>query len=124
MASNAKVNGRFRFDISYRRMRGDEGLSLKVLGPVANETKELLRFDCFLNSPHYHVEVYGKNAITKIDEENPAEWAFDTLQSDFEKLINSSGADALNATEREALNETLEGVVEQSRNLISSETGG
>lgn len=122
MATTTEANGRFRFDISYRRMRGDEGLSLKVLGPVASETKELLRFDCFLNSPHYHVEVYGKNEISKIEDENPAEWAFDTLQSDFEKLIGASGADALNATERETLSKTLEGVVDQSRNLISSET--
>lgn len=122
MATHREANGRFEFDISYRRMRSDEGLSIKVLGPVATETKELLRFDCFLNGPHYHVEVYGKNEITKIKEENAAEWAFDTMQRSIEDLINAAGADALSSQERESLDQTVANVVQQSRSLIAAET--
>lgn len=113
--------GRFSFDISYRRMRDDQGLSIRVSGPVADEKRELLRFDCFDNSPHYHVEVYGKNEITAIDANDATEWSLTTLTEQFEGLVNAAGADTLNAKERESLDGALSQVVEDSRNLVVAE---
>ena len=122
MTAHTQEHGRFRFDMSYRRMRGDEGLSLRVTGPVENETRELLRFDCFVNAPHYHVEVYGKNEITAIKDGDPADWSLNTLRSRFEDLINEAGADALTAEERNGLSHAIEAVSEKSLALITEET--
>ena len=123
MTTYSQEVGRFKFDISYRRMRGDQGLSIRVSGPVADEQRELLRFDCFDNSPHYHVEVYGKNDITAIDDDDATEWSLRKLTEGFESLIVAAGADALTAVEREKLDSSLLQVSENSRNLVAAERG-
>ncbi|MCY4095133.1 MAG: hypothetical protein OXG05_08415 [Gammaproteobacteria bacterium] len=121
MTTYSQEVGRFKFDISYRRMRGDQGLSIRVNGPVSDQERELLRFDCFDNSPHYHVEVYGKNQITAIEDNDATEWSLKTLIDQFEALINDAGADALNAHERDSLADALSQVSEDSRNLVAAE---
>ncbi|MCY4130742.1 MAG: hypothetical protein OXG15_16075 [Gammaproteobacteria bacterium] len=121
MTTYSQEVGRFKFDISYRRMRGDQGLSIRVSGPVANETRELLRFDCFDNRPHYHVEVYGKNEITAIDDNDATEWSLRFLTERFEGLVDSAGADKLNLEERDTLESALSQVSENSRNLVTAE---
>ena len=102
-------------------MRDDQGLSIRVSGPVADEKRELLRFDCFDNSPHYHVEVYGKNEITAIEDTDATEWSLKTLTEQFERLVNAAGADALNPKERDTLDGALSQVVEDSRDLVAAE---
>ena len=121
MTTHSQEVGRFRFDISYRRMRRDQGLSIRVNGPVADETRELLRFDCFDNSPHYHVEVYGKNDITAIDDDDATEWSLKKLTEGFEGLIVAAGADALTSAERDNLDSALAQVSTDSRNLVAAE---
>ncbi len=123
MTTYSQEVGRFKFDISYRRMRGDQGLSIRISGPVADEQRELLRFDCFDNSPHYHVEVYGKNDITAINDDDATEWSLRKLTEGFESLIVAAGADALTAGEREKLDSSLMRVSEDSRNLVAAERG-
>ena len=121
MTTHTQEIGRFKVDISYRRMRGDQGLSIRVSGPVADATKELLRFDCFDNSPHYHVEVYGKNEITKIEDGDATEWSLQTLTTQFESLIDSAGASPLDKAERDHLDNALTTVAANSRNLVAEE---
>ena len=121
MTTFSQEVGRFKFDISYRRMRGDQGLSIRVSGPVNDETCELLRFDCFDNRPHYHVEVYGKNEITAIDDDDATEWSLKALTERFEGLIDAAGADALNLQERDSLDNALSQVSKDSRNLVAAE---
>ena len=123
MTTYSQEVGRFKFDISYRRMRGDQGLSIRVSGPVADEQRELLRFDCFDNRPHYHVEVYGKNDITAINDDDATEWSLRKLTEGFESLIVAAGADALTAGEREKLDSSLMRVSEDSRKLVAAERG-
>ena len=121
MTTYSQEVGRFKFDISYRRMRGDQGLSIRVSGPVDDETRELLRFDCFDNRPHYHVEVYGKNEITAIDDDDATEWSLKVLTERFEGLVDAAGADALNLEERDSLDNALSQVSNDSRNLVAAE---
>lgn len=121
MTTYSQEVGRFKFDISYRRMRSDQGLSIRVSGPVAEERQELLRFDCFDNRPHYHVEVYGKNDITAIDDNDATEWSLKTLTERFEGLIKAAGADTLTSVERDNLDSALQQVTEDSRNLVAAE---
>ena len=121
MTTYSQEVGRFKFDISYRRMRGDQGLSIRVSGPVDDETRELLRFDCFDNRPHYHVEVYGKNEITAIEDDDATEWSLKVLTERFEGLVDAAGADALNLQERDSLDNALSQVSTDSRNLVAAE---
>lgn len=62
------ANGRFEWMVRYRRIRGDEGISVRLLGPVQHHTCELARFDCFYTEPHYHIAFYNENKITMIDD--------------------------------------------------------
>ncbi len=123
MTTYSQEIGRFKFDISYRRMQGDQGLSIRVRGPVDSETRELLRFDCFDNRPHYHVEVYGKNEITAIDDNDATEWSLKTLTEQFEGLVEAAGADGLTSSERDSLDGVLLQVSQNSRDLVSAEKG-
>lgn len=94
MTSKNVSNGRFRWEFNYRTLRGDEGLSVRLLGPVDNESKELARFDCFQNSPHYHTAVYDHNTIRSIENNDPVSWFLDCVKEGFEELVSNSGGDA------------------------------
>ena len=122
MTTYTEADGRFSFDISYRRLGGDRGLSIKVRGPVADKSQELLRFDCFEESPHFHVEVYGKNEITAIEANDAVEWSLDKLDNEFEQLLNAAGSDPLTNEERENFKTTMNRVQERSLNLVAAET--
>jgi len=51
--------GSIKFGVEYRHLSADEGVAIHVLGDVNGDEVELLTFDCFKNSPHYH---YGPRA--------------------------------------------------------------
>ena len=91
--------GRFSFDLRYRHLRGDEGLSICVYGPVEGIQKELLRFDCFKQSPHFHTAVHDHNTIRPISEPDPVAWALEELGSKFKALVSQAGGDELSAEE-------------------------
>ena len=99
MKTHSEELGRFKFDISYRRFNGDEGLSIKVDGPVAEQTHELLRFDCFLKTPHYHVGVYDQNKITSIKNADAVEWSLDAIHDRFREMVEAAGGEQLNEQE-------------------------
>ncbi len=46
--------GNLRIGLEYRFAGNSEGLAIHVLSDVADQTVELLAFDCFVNGPHYH----------------------------------------------------------------------
>ena len=46
--------GNLRIGLEYRFAGASEGLAIHVLSDVADQTVELLAFDCFLAGPHYH----------------------------------------------------------------------
>ena len=56
--------GPIKFDLSYRDILHDQGVSIRVLGKVDGKEAELLRFDCFRVAPHYHY----RNATVKKNE--------------------------------------------------------
>ncbi|MCE2436874.1 MAG: hypothetical protein J4F97_02505 [Pseudomonadales bacterium] len=91
--------GRFRFHVSYRHLRGDEGLCIRVLGPVDGNEEELLRYDCFKQEPHFHTEVFGKNTITPITSDHPVGWTLEQLRTSLAELVVQSGGDQLDGEE-------------------------
>jgi hypothetical protein len=84
--------GNIRFGLEMRRQRnGDGGLALHVLGDVGGskgkayvEETELLAFDCFWNSAHYHYGPRNKNHRTNWDMtiiDDPLEWTFEQIEN-------------------------------------------
>ena len=120
MPKRSLSNGRFRFDLSYRDFRGDEGLSISIKGPVKEENKELIRFDCFEKTPHYHIGVHDQNEITAISTENPVEIAFTHLTSEFQDLVKSSGGDALNDNEISTFQSFILGLRQEADEVIQT----
>ena len=53
--------GNVTFALQYRALMPDQGVSLQVVSCVGGEEKELLRFDCFDQEPHYHYAPLDKN---------------------------------------------------------------
>ena len=121
MKEFSETNGRFRFDVSYRRFSGDEGLSVRVCGPVKGDTQELLRFDCFLKTPHYHTAVYGRNEITPIENEDAATWSLNSLRERFVDYVKEADGDELNQAETAQLSTTLSNVANFAEELIRTE---
>lgn len=124
MSDHKLTNGRFSFDLNYRDFRGDEGLSIRVLGPVSEQAKELLRFDCFEKTPHYHVGVYDQNEITAISDENPVKYAFEQLASEFVELVEASGGDELTENEKSNHSTLIDSLRNEADQVIASAKNG
>ena len=101
MATNILNNGRYRMDVNYRDFSGDEGVSIRLFGPVRDKDEELVRFDCFEKTPHYHIGVYDKNEITSLrDEKDPVEYALTRLITEFKPLVSAAGGDEPSGSEQ------------------------
>lgn len=60
--------GGLTFRIEYRTQGDDRGPAIRVFGDVDEQPKQLLRFDCFEDDPHYHYDPTGWNLKFSIDE--------------------------------------------------------
>jgi len=69
--------GDIRFGLEMRKVGGDGGIAIHVLGDIAGQEIELLAFDCFRTYPHYHYGPRAKNERIYWDTTlvpNPFEW--------------------------------------------------
>ena len=92
-------NGRFHWNVKYRKLEGDEGVTIRFFGPVQGETQELARFDCFRNTPHYHIAFYDHNTVTSLDRKSPLQNVLEKIEYEFNELVVACGSD--NPTEQE-----------------------
>lgn len=122
MTSNNVPNGRFRWELNYRTLRSDEGLSVRLLGPVGDESKELARFDCFQNSPHYHTAVYDHNTIRSIEDADPVNWFLDCVKDGFEELVANAGGDTPTSEEVSQHAASFASIEKISKELVAEAT--
>ena len=87
-------NGRFHWNVKYRKLEGDEGVTIRFFGPVRGETQELARFDCFRNVPHYHIAFYDHDTVTSLDRESPLTTVLEKIESEFNELVDACGSDS------------------------------
>ena len=59
--------GGLEFRVEYRTFGGDRGPAIRVFGDVDGADTQLLRFDCFDNTPHYHYSPDGMDAYHHMD---------------------------------------------------------
>src|SRR5689334_2380674 len=89
------VAGPFEFRMMSRSVNQDHGGTLEVFGRIDGAAKELLKFDCFEQGPHWH-RCYPdrKDEITQLAPASAAEalrFAIETLSTRFGPLIAEQG---------------------------------
>ena len=90
------------FDLRYRDLFHDQGVSLtvKTIGKRGPQ-RELLRFDCFDQDPHYHYDPENKNEthqLDKITAGNPIGWVLEQLRTNLVGMLVTANAGRLAKT--------------------------
>jgi hypothetical protein len=81
--------GGLRFDASFR---APAGATLRVYGEVDGQTTELLRFDDFIEAPHYHVPAAGPAiAFDEAVLGEPLAWFVSQLSQHLAELLTEAG---------------------------------
>ncbi|HWP56959.1 MAG TPA: hypothetical protein VNL14_03610 [Candidatus Acidoferrales bacterium] len=89
--------------VAYRKGLGgeDEGLTFDVTTAGENPGARILRFDCFKNTPHYHVGPSGKhNPARDMKQEgigDPVRWTLEQLKSRLPSLVREAGYEEIAA---------------------------
>jgi hypothetical protein len=90
--------GGLRFNVRYRNTNTDRGPSLRIYGDVEGKAVQLLRFDCFERTPHFHYDPEGKNNQLRMDKtrvSDPIAWTMDYLRGNIASLVRIAGYGAL-----------------------------
>jgi hypothetical protein len=86
--------GPLRVIVDYRRTDVDEGPSIRVLGTEAGQLRQVLRFDCFVEDPHYHYDPDGCDELHHMLDEGiaePIEWTVQCLERNLPEMIRRAG---------------------------------
>jgi hypothetical protein len=76
----------------------DQGVCLQVVGVVDGAERELLRFECFDNQPHYHYDPAEKNVSIMLDPTvtgNPLRWTMTQLRRKLPAMLGHAGYEQL-----------------------------
>ncbi len=90
--------GPVRFELRHRDLMHDQGVCVQVMGEVDGKDTELLRFDCFDQTPHYHYAPSGRNERHDLDKTtagNPIGWTMSQLRRNFGAMLKRAGAGEL-----------------------------
>lgn len=72
----------------------DQGVCLQVVGVVDGGERELLRFECFDNHPHYHYDPASTNVRVMLDPTvtgNPLRWTMTQLRRKLPAMLGRAG---------------------------------
>jgi len=114
--------GELRFNVRYSKTNTDRGPSLRIYGDVEGKPVQLLRFDCFDGTPHFHYDPEGKNNQLRMDKAHvtdPIAWSMDYLRGNIGSLVRLAGYGALaDQLDEEALTAALPTVEKALRDSI------
>jgi len=84
-----------RMTIVHRRGLGgsDEGLTFDITA-AEDESKRILRFDCFYKNPHYHIGGSDDHNVHKMKDEgidDSVRWTLEQLKSRLSSLVKQAG---------------------------------
>lgn len=88
--------GSLRFTLEERSFGNDGGPDIRVYGPMNGNERQLLRFDCFRNNPHYHFDPEGRDEHHTMTPEQAADslgWMLSQLRERLPELIQRAGGD-------------------------------
>ena len=93
--------GPVSFAMNYRKeIMTDQGLCLQVYSEIEGKDTEILRFDCFDQTPHYHYGPENHNIRLNMDKTtagNPLGWTLDNIRHRLPAMIQRAGYDELAA---------------------------
>ena len=133
--SSASIEaGAVMFALQYRTQMADQGLCIHVMGDVGGVTKELLRFDCFDQAPHYHYAPLEKNERLFLDKTtagNPLGWTLKQLRTRLPAMLERAGynevASSLDsdlvASKLDEVEETAREISLQNRRTVTHKRG-
>jgi hypothetical protein len=85
--------GGLRFTVSFR---APVGATLRVSGPVPGAPKALLRFDDFVDSPHYHAPADADSIrLDRAVVGEPLDWFVRQMRDHLEDLLTAAGFAAI-----------------------------
>lgn len=90
--------GSINLRVEHRTFGEDGGPALRVLAELDGKEVEVLRFDCFRKSPHYHYDPYGKNDMHELGKDevpDPIAWTLEQLRSQLQPMIREAGYDGV-----------------------------
>ena len=113
--------GAVTFALQYRTLMPDQGVCIQVMGDVAGQEKELLRFDCFDQNPHYHYAPRDRNERHNLDKTtagNPVGWALKQLRTRLpEMLEHAEYGEVAGRLDRDLVAAKLDEVEETARTM-------
>ena len=74
--------------------QGDWGATFRIFGNSGDKKVETLRFDCFMNRPHFHYAPGANSENHDIDKTkipNPLGWVMNQLQTELPAMIQHAG---------------------------------
>ena len=93
--------GPVSFGMSYRReIMNDQGLCLQVYSEIDGKDTEILRFDCFDQTPHCHYGPENHNIRLNMDKTtagNPLGWTLNNIRHRLSDMVLRAGYDDLAA---------------------------
>jgi hypothetical protein len=113
--------GAVTFALQYRTQMADQGVCIHVMGNVDGTVKELLRFDCFDQEPHYHYAPLEKNERRFLDKTtagNPLGWALKQLRTRLPEMLEHAGYGAVaSQLDRDLVASKMDEVEEEARSM-------
>ena len=121
--------GNLRIGLEYRFAGNSEGLAIHVLSDVADQTVELLAFDCFLNGPHYHYGPRNQDIRIYWDTTTSGEtlrWTIDQFYAgNLKNMIERAGYPTIaNDVDENLLQATMPAIEKRAFELVEENRGG
>ena len=121
--------GNLRIGLEYRLAANTEGLAIHVLSDVADQTVELLAFDCFVNGPHYHYGPRNQDVRIYWDTTTSGEtlrWTLDQFYAgNLKKMIERAGYPTIaNDVDENLLQATMPAIDKRALELVEENRGG
>ncbi len=93
--------GILTFGVEYRHLQNDRGICIHVFGELDDQEEELLRFDCFERTPHYHYAWSTNDQYVALDtaaDGDPLQWTLACLRQRLPAMLIRAGASDLART--------------------------
>jgi hypothetical protein len=109
--------GGLRFDVAFRAIGG---ATLRVDGKVDNEWKELLRFDDFIDVPHYHAPADAEQVnFDRATLGEPLAWYIAQIRDHLPEWLEKSGfADVVPAVDMKEVGANIDKVEKAMRDCV------
>ena len=83
--------GGLRFGVTFREVGAAPGATLRVVAPVHDDWKEVLRFDDFVDAPHFHAPADGDSIRFDPANGEPLEWYLAQIRDHLDYWLATAG---------------------------------